>query len=106
MKLEVTQSCHNMPCLQAHDLPLEVLRIIRAAVTCNYIDDERYKLGRQAGAFLQGYDERNGWALVEFWQPNYQAFADLVNQLINDAAQIALHKQIIEAEKEYAENNR
>lgn len=105
MKLEVTQSSHRMPCLQGHDLPLEIMRIIRAAVACNHMDDERYKLGRLSGAFLQGYEENHGWVLVEFWQPDYQPFVDLVNRLINDEKEIALHKQIIEAEKEYAEKN-
>jgi hypothetical protein len=46
------------------------------------MDDERYKIRQQAGAFLQGgHDREEGWILIEFWKPDgAQAIVDWVNQ--------------------------
>ena len=84
--LTVTNSCHGMPCIQLSNAPVEIMRIIRNAVMANHMDDRRYQLRSNAGAFLQSYDESSGgWILVEFWTPNYQPFVDLLNRLIAEA---------------------
>lgn len=84
MKLNVTTSCHGMPCLELQPCEERVRNIIRSAVACQWMDDERYQLRSQAGAFLQGFaEDRGGWVLVEFWQPDYQPFVELLERLIN-----------------------
>ena len=86
MKLSVTFSPVGMPRIELYPCPERIRNTIRAAVACQYIDDERYILGRQAGAFLQGFSENHdGWVLVEFWQPDYQPFVDLLERLIAES---------------------
>ena len=82
--LKVTNSVHNMPCIEVRKANKRVQDIIKRAVTCQYMTDQRYILSGKAGAFLQGYDEQSGWILVEFWQPDYQPFVDLLNKLIDE----------------------
>ena len=78
--LQVTQSVHRMNCVETQDP--RIAKILRATVADNWMDSEAYKVRIRAGAFLQGYDEYSGWALVEFWLDDYQPFVDYVNRLI------------------------
>ena len=83
---EVTQSAHNMPCIQAHDLSVEECRRIRAHVMDNRMDSKWYKAAKKAGAFLQGYEEKGGWVLVEFWQPDHEEFVNMLNEELKNAS--------------------
>lgn len=44
----------------------------------------------KSGAFLQGYDEHSGWALIEFWQDDFGDFVAIlekeVTHLLNPPA--------------------
>jgi hypothetical protein len=79
-ELQVTKSGHGMFCIEGLNLQLHELLLIRLLTTSTYIDSENFKLSRQAGAFLQGYDEKSGWILVEFWSKNFKPFVDYVNE--------------------------
>jgi hypothetical protein len=76
----VTQSCHNMPCIELQKCGIEEMRKLKAAVMTQFMNDPFYKTSRKAGAFLQGYDESSGWILIEFWQKDYQDFINLLNK--------------------------
>ena len=82
MKVELKLSCHDMFCIEEKNLTQVQHRFLRNIVLCNWMDDERYKIAKQAGAFLQGgYDQIYGWILIEFWKPNgAENFINYVNE--------------------------
>jgi hypothetical protein len=80
MKFQVTISCHNMPCIELTDAPIEVMRELKAIVSCQYMNTPEYEVSKKAGAFLQGYEESYRWILIEFWLKNYQEFVDFINE--------------------------
>lgn len=85
IKLQVTTSGHKMPCIELRGCDKKTREVIRSAMLCNYMQDPRYVLKMRAGAFLQGFDEYGeGWLLMEFWQPDYQPFVDLLQELVNE----------------------
>lgn len=79
-KFTVVKGPHGMPSLSLRDPDPEVRTFVRKAVTSQWMDDVRYELRTQAGAFLQ-CDYEN-YVLVEFWQPDYQPFVDWLNENI------------------------
>lgn len=87
-KLTVETSCHNMACIQAHDLSEEQARAIEGIVKNNFMASIDYKLGKPASPFLQSYqlDGEESWVLVEFWSKDtkaIQTFVDHVNSCLH-----------------------
>ena len=87
--LVVKMSVHGLPSIEVANADARVLGVIRSAVRRDRISDPVYHLRVDAGAFLQGFDESGGWALVEFWTRNpekYQPFVDFLNTELRDAS--------------------
>jgi len=84
MQFKVEKSCHGLNCIQAHDMnPALCLRVKRIALD-NDTRNISYKLAKQSGAFLQGFDVESGWIFIEFWKEEYQEFVDYVNKRLLD----------------------
>jgi hypothetical protein len=81
-KLTVTKSVHGMDCIEITDE--KIAPKLKAAIADNYMNSPAYQARAGSGAFLQGYDEKTGWCLIEFWTPNYHAFVDYLNSVIHD----------------------
>lgn len=83
MSIAVKMSVHGMPSIELRGGPKWIHQLVRNAVTNQWMDSEEYKLGKPAGAFLQGQDDSNPlWTLVEFWGRNHQLFVDFLNREI------------------------
>jgi hypothetical protein len=80
--LEVSNSIHDMPCIQVEKPSLELRNLIRRAILENRLSQEAYQLHNEAGAFLQS--DHEDYILVEFWKPNYQGFIDYLNKKIKE----------------------
>ncbi len=81
--LKLEKSVHNMLSVQVVS-DTKRAKLLANVVGASMMDSEDYKVRTKARAFLQGYDEKEGWALVEFWTDNKedcQAFVDHVNAL-------------------------
>ena len=79
--LKVIQTIHQMNGLQWQGLSIKECHKIRNAMLDNNINSKVYKLRCPSGAFLQGYDESNGWILIEFWLSDFQPFVDYLDSL-------------------------
>ena len=69
-----------MACVQVIGKP-KLAQLLRNVVLNNWINSEDYKAKLKVSPFLQGYDERSGWALVEFWLGSTQDHLDFVDYL-------------------------
>jgi len=67
----------GMPALKLCNPTKEERDFVAAAVTCQHMDDPRYKLHVEAGAFLQCDDPE--FVLVEFWKESYAPFVQWLN---------------------------
>ena len=81
MKLEVKTSCHGMPCIELENAGKRTHSILRRIVMNNWMDSDDYKISKAAGAFFQGgYDLKEGWILIEFWNSKgVGAFVEYTN---------------------------
>jgi len=70
---------HSLPYIEAHGLSVEQCQMVRSAVCCNNARSHWYSPSHKAGAFLQGYDEKHGWVLVEFWREEFDVFVGMLN---------------------------
>lgn len=68
----------NMNCIEMVDPDPRVYELVRRAIACPFIDDIRYELRNNAGAYLQSGNAED-WILVEFWNPDFQPFIDYLN---------------------------
>ena len=75
-----------MPCIELVDAQIKTIRAIKYIVSNPFINTADYRLSNRAGAFVQGYDESNGWILVEFWQPDYLPFVTHVIETLQKIA--------------------
>lgn len=83
--LTVETSVHGLPSVQMRNATTDQMHAVRMAVGANRIGDPVYHLAKDAGVFLQGYDEHDGWVLVEFWtrdEGRYQPFVDHLNTVL------------------------
>ena len=81
-RLTVRESLHGLPSVEMTRATPKEMALVRSAVTRNHMDDPIYRLRKDAEAFLQGFDERSGWCLVEFWTKDaarYMPFVDYLN---------------------------
>jgi len=78
----VTNSNHDMPCIQIEYPSPETAHFIKSAVLCQWTNKIEYQLARRAGAFLQSFS--NDYILVEFWRDDYQAFVDWLNENLEE----------------------
>ena len=76
-KFEVTESVHGMPALEVKNPTEEEGKILRELLACNWMNDIRYELRCEAGAFLQS--DHPDYILIEFWKPTYQNLIDWLN---------------------------
>lgn len=84
----VTKSVHGMPCVEGRNLTPEQCQTVRSVVTDNWTGSPSYKLRTACSAFLQGYQEDDGWVLVEFWSREpaaIDAFVKHLNEVLADA---------------------
>ena len=87
---KVSKSCHGMQALEVECPTPRFHEFINCLVKADHINDERYKIRKACGAFLQcGYGEwkPNCFILVEFWSGydnNIQAFFDYINNNFNE----------------------
>lgn len=64
--------------------PISML-LLKGIVVCNIIDNQDYKVSRNAGAFLQGFDIKSGWIFIEFWKDDGgDEFIKYANEKINN----------------------
>ena len=73
--------------IRAEGLTVRECHIVRRCVTNQWMNTQDYRLSRACGAFLQGYDEKTGYVLVEFWAENreaMEAFTAHVNVSLTD----------------------
>jgi hypothetical protein len=75
---------HNqLPAFQVYGIQATPkLHAFLSEMMTNWMDDPRYKLSKDAGAFFQGGsgDPNGEWFLIEFWQPKgVQAWMDYLN---------------------------
>lgn len=77
----VVTSLHGPPYLEVTNDSSKVTFLTNVMTVMRSIDSTIYKKRVAAGAFLQGYDLQHGWALIEFWEPDYAPFV----QYLNDA---------------------
>jgi hypothetical protein len=86
--LTVKDSLHGQHSVEVNRADARTLGIIRSAVLRDRITDPVYHLRHESGAFLQGFDEQSGWALVEFWtrdMAKIRPFVDYLNAEIGDS---------------------
>lgn len=84
----VTKSVHGLPCVEGRNLTPEQCQTVRGVVTDNWMGSPSYKLRTACSAFLQGYQEDDGWVLVEFWSrdpSDIDAFVQHLNEKLADA---------------------
>lgn len=83
-KFRLTLCTHRTPAFEiSGDLATPELHEFLKAMLTNWMDDPRYKLNQNAGAFFQGgsHDPNGKWFLIEFWKPEgAQAFVDYINE--------------------------
>lgn len=77
MLFEATLRHNNMYSIEYMGANKNHHRFLKWAVMMNRTDHPLYDLKIRSGAFLQG--EGHDWTLIEFWQPNHQAFVDWLN---------------------------
>ena len=56
---------------------------VKCIVTNNYMPSLDYRMSRTVQPFVQGYDEQEGWILIEFWMGS-KLDCELYVQYIND----------------------
>lgn len=76
--LELSISCHNQFAVTVNNNKT-VAELLASIIGASFIDSDEYKIKTKAKAFLQSYDENNGWALVEFWTDDFDACQEFVN---------------------------
>lgn len=76
-------SPNGMPAVEMRELSSEKCQIVRRVMGNTYTDSDDYKAHRDAHPFLQGYDEKSGWILIEFWTNKCpQMFIDYLNRQV------------------------
>ena len=80
--VELSICCHGSFAIELQDASEKLHSFLRSMVLCNWMNDERYKIKNDAGAFIQGgCNNTSGWILIEFWKADgAEAFVDYVNQ--------------------------
>lgn len=82
-EFRLTLSAHHTAALEVSgELSTPALHQFLMGMLTNWIDDPRYRLHKDAGAFFQGghADPNGGWFYIEFWRPEgAQAIIDYVN---------------------------
>lgn len=103
-QFKITQSCHNMNCIQAHDLTYLECRLLHHIVTNNYMDSDDYKAMKPSSPFLQGYEnphnkkKNDGWVLIEFWSDDItkvQAAVDYINSQFQNTERIKMLREML-----------
>lgn len=77
---EITTSSHRMPCIQLYQAPIEKVQWLRRAVMDNWVDSKFYQEKYGAQPFVQGYGEKDGWILIEFWGREFEKYVDFLNK--------------------------
>lgn len=80
--LEVKRTVSGLPGIELFHASRETCQAIRAIMQNNWTDSEDFKARKGSGAFLQGYQEEEGWVLIEFWLPDYTAFVNHLNRVL------------------------
>ena len=91
------RTVHSTPGFTQVGATPEQLRTVKRVLNASYMTDKSYQLRVAAAAFLQGYDEKSGWVLVEFWNRNEAAHQALIDH-INAEVQVLMEQSARETE--------
>lgn len=86
IEVKVTERS-NMKRIELIGLSTNQAKYVKGGFISVYPNDELYELGYKCKAFLQGYDERHGFVLIEFWFPDTEViekFRSLLEKGINN----------------------
>jgi len=63
---EVAPTIHGMSGIEVQNDP-KAAAFLNNAVLNNWMESEDYWAKQKVSPFVQGYDHRDGWILIEFW---------------------------------------
>lgn len=89
--LKYEWTCHQMHGATLVQNDKEEAFEIRCIVCNNYMPSLDYKMKQTVHPFVQGYDERDGWILLEFWSGTKEDCERYI-EYVND--QVAYHNLI------------
>lgn len=81
IELKLKKSNHGLNCIELENTSIEVMNIMKRIVTNQYSISEDYHYAKNAGCFLQGFEPKYGWILIEFWSSNMDNIFEFINYL-------------------------